>query len=192
MFKIKTLMNRKVGINLIKIYGFCGVMGSGKGYRCQKLKEQEGFLQIDFADCLREMVWKMLDWSPANAEEYDLFKKGEMFIPKYGKLNGRLLLQRIGATMREIDADFWAKQWKETVERAISMGYTNICCSDLRYENEIEILKSFRNKAKVVIEFCDYHSERYNAESTHESEAMAIKLLKDGMKDGDLIYGCKS
>lgn len=189
--KIKAKMDRKVGINLVKIYGFCGVMGSGKGYHCQQLCEKEDFIQVDFADCLREMVWRMLDWSPANAEEYDLFKKGEFYVPNYGKLNGRLLLQRIGATMREIDSNFWVKQWKATIDRYISMGYNNICCSDIRYENEIEMMKSFKGTAKVVIEFCDYHSERYNAESTHESEAMAIKMLKDGYKDGDLVYGSR-
>ena len=58
---LKVNFNRKVGIELIKIYGFCGVMGSGKGYRCEQLKK-EGFVQRDFADCLRNMVWKMLDW----------------------------------------------------------------------------------------------------------------------------------
>lgn len=184
--KLKVNFDRKVGINLTRIYAFCGVMGSGKGYQCEQLKK-EGFIQIDFADCLREMVWKMLDWQPQNPEQYDKFKKGELYIAPYGNLNGRLLLQRIGATMRELNPDFWAKQWKMTVERAISMGYNNICCSDVRYENEVNIIKSFSWKADVKIQFCDFHSDRYDSTNIHESEKMAQELLKAGKKDGDLI-----
>lgn len=184
--KLKVLIDRKAGINLIEIRGFVGCIGSGKNYKCDKLK-QDGFLQLDFADCLREMTWRMLDWQPKNPEEYDLFKKGLFDIPKLGKLNGRLILQRLGATMREIDSDFWVKQWKNAVDRAISMGYTKFCVSDLRYPNEYKALKSFNWKAKVDIEFCDYHSERYNATDTHESEKFAQELLKMGYKDGDKI-----
>ena len=51
---LKVNFNRKVGIELVKIYGFCGVMGSGKGYRCEQLKK-EGFVQIDFADAY--VIW---------------------------------------------------------------------------------------------------------------------------------------
>ena len=133
------------------------------------------------------MVWKMLDWQPENAEEYDLFKKGKFFVPRYGKINGRLLLQRIGATMREIDPDFWVKQHQAKIERAISMGYNNICISDARYKNELESLLSNSWKAEVKITFCDYHSERYDADNTHESEKMAQRLLELGFKDGDRI-----
>ena len=178
---------RKVGINLVKIYGFCGVMGSGKGFSCQELIDKEDFIQIDFADCLRDMVWKMLDWQPKDAQEYDLFKKAQFNVPKYGKINGRLLLQRIGATMREIDPDFWVKQHQQKIERAISMGYNNICISDIRYKNEIMSLLSNSWKADVKITFCDFHSDRYDATNTHESEKMAQQLLKLGFKDGDLI-----
>lgn len=185
---LKVNFNRKVGIELVKIYGFCGVMGSGKGYRCEQLKK-EGFVQIDFADCLRNMVWNMLDWQPKDAKEYDYFKKGLLNIPGYGKINGRLLLQRIGATMREINPDFWVLQWKKEVDRAISMGYNNICCSDVRYENEIKMLQSFNWKAEVKVIFCDYHSDRYNSTNTHESELFAQKLLSEGYKDGDIVNG---
>lgn len=90
--------------------------------------------------------------------------------------------------------DFLDKKVKELMPKGnyefiIVSGGTK--CSDIRYENEIEMMKSLSGTAKVVIEFCDYHSERYNAESTHESEAMAIKMLKNGYKDGDLIYGSR-
>lgn len=181
-------LNKKIDMSAVKIYGFIGVVGSGKGYNCEKLKEQ-GFIQIDFADCLRNMAWKMLDWQPQNTREYDDFKKGLIKIPNYGKIDGRAMLQKLGSMMRELDKDFWVKAWKKSVDRAVSMGYKNICVSDVRYENEIEALKSLGWKSVVKIQFCDYHSDRYRNDLNHESEFLAQKLLKEGYKDGDLIYG---
>lgn len=184
---LKVKMDRSPSVDLIKIYGFIGVMGSGKGYKCNKLVEEQDFIQIDFADCLRGMAWKMLDWTPKNPEEYDLFKKGKIKLPYYGYINGRVMLQGLGSAMRDTDKDFWAKQWKRTVENAISMGYKNICCSDIRYDNEVQMIKSFSGKAEIKIEFCDYHSDRYDNTSKHESEKLAQDLLSKGYKDGDLL-----
>lgn len=188
MFRWLTKMDRKLGIQGTKIYSFVGCIGSGKGFKCDLLVQNEGFVKVDFADALRDMVWKMLDWKPQNAEEYDLFKKGLFVVPKYGAINGRLLLQRVGATMREIDPDFWVKQWKVSVDKLISMGYNKICVSDTRYENEIKMLKTYSWKAEVRVEFCDYHSNRYDNTNTHESEQLAQKFLAEGLKDGDRIY----
>lgn len=179
-------MVKKLGIHLLEIKGFVGVIGSGKDYQCKKLTN-EGFIQLGFADCLRDMVWKMLNWKPKNEEEYDLFKKGLYPIPVYGKLDGRLLLQRIGETMREIDPDFWVKQMKQKIERTISAGHNKICISDVRYPNELKMLQSYSWKGMVNIRFCDYHSSRYNDKDKHQSEALAQKLLTLGFEDGDII-----
>lgn len=181
---LKVNMNRKVGLQMVKIYGFCGVMGSGKGYECQKLINNEDFVKIDFGDGLREMVWRMLKWQPKNDEEYDLFKKGEVDIPYYGKINGRLLLQLVGTdTMRKVDNNFWVKECKRKIEEAISQGYNNICISDIRFKNELEMLFDYSGKADVKIRFCDFHSDRYNAKSEHASEKLAQKLLELGYTD---------
>lgn len=180
-------MMRDVGLSLLEIKCFVGVMGSGKDFQCQKLIEEEGYIKLAFADCLRDMVWKMLDWKPATNEEYDLFKKGLYSVPRYGKLNGRLLLQRIGETMRQIDPDFWVKQMQKNIETAISSGYSKICISDARYVNELRLLQSYSWKAIVDIRFCDYHSDRYDDKNKHESELLAQRLLSLGFEDGDII-----
>lgn len=168
------------------VRAFVGSIGSGKGYKCDKLKEQ-GYIKLDFADCLREMVWRMLNWEPKTPEEYDNFKKGKQYISNFGYLNGRLVLQKIGQAMRCIDENFWVKQWTKSIDKLFKMGYDNIMVSDARYENEIEAIKSIQN-ANIKIEFCDYHSDRYDNKNTHESEQMAQEYLSKGYKDGDIIY----
>lgn len=172
---------------LLKIYGFVGVQGAGKTYNANKLIQEEGFINVSFADCLRNMSWKILSWKPENAEQYDLFKKGLISIPNFGKINGRKFLQVLGDSMRQVDAEFWTKQWKKTVEDYISMGYNNICCDDVRYPNELLALFSYNWKAEVKVEFVDYHSERYECDNKHISEKMSQTLLKMGYKHKDII-----
>ena len=184
---LKALMNKKVGIETVNIRGFVGVVGSGKDFNCQKLVDNENYVQINFADGLRDMAWKILNWKPKNQEEYDLFKKGQIIIPFFGRVDGRKFLQELGHAMRNVDKDFWVKLWKRNVEDAISQGYNNICCSDVRYQNEIDMIKSYNWKADIKITFCDYHSERYDCTNAHESEKMAQELLRQGYQDGDLI-----
>lgn len=186
-------MNKKVNMERqstdqkIFIRGFIGVVGSGKGYNCHKLIKEENYIQLDFADCLRDMAWKMLNWKPTTPQEYDDFKKGKVYIGNYGKINGRIFLQKLGSMMREIDKDFWVKEWLINLDKIVSMGYTKICISDVRYNNELEALKSLKWKSDVKINFCDYHSERYDNTLEHESEKLAQEYLRNGFKDGDRV-----
>lgn len=184
--KLNAFMDKKAQLRPTTIRGFIGTIGSGKSFKCDKLKK-EGFIQIDFADCLREMCWKIIDWSPKNSQEYDDFKKGLISIPGFGKLNGRKMLQELGNSMRNVDEDFWVKKWKQTVDLAIAKGYDKICVSDCRYENEARAIWNFGMGTDSKIEFCDYHSDRYNATDTHKSEEFAQRLIKMGKKDGDIL-----
>lgn len=180
-------MERDTKMTLSEIKAFVGVLGSGKSFQCEKLIKEKGFIKLSFADCLRDMVWKMLGWKPNTPEEYDLFKKGLYAIPVYGKINGRLLLQLMGETMRQIDPDFWTKQMKNNIETAISSGYSKICIDDARYTNELRLLYSYSWKAIVDVTFCDFHSDRYDRKNKHQSELLAQKMLMLGFEDGDKI-----
>lgn len=180
-------MEERVNNGLLKIYGFVGVQGAGKTYNANKLIKEEGFINVSFADCLRNMTWKILDWKPKTDEEYDLFKKELISIPNFGKIDGRKFLQILGDSMRQVDSEFWTKQWKKTVEDYISMGYNKICCDDVRYPNELLTLFSYNWKAEVKVRFVDYHSERYNCKNKHISEKMSQMLLKMGYKTNDII-----
>ena len=182
----KTLFIKPRRLNKIMVVGFVGPLGSGKDYRASKLAKH-GYIKVALADSLRQSAWQILNWKPKNPEEYDLFKKSQIDIEGFGKVDGRLFLQKLGEGLREYDEDFWIKKWKNAIENLTKQGYSKFCCTDIRYPNELEALKYFSNAETHCI-FCDYHSERYDADNKHISEQMAQDFIKKGYKDGDRIF----
>lgn len=184
----KVNMDRKAGIKLMYIRGFIGPMGGGKDYQANKLIEEEGYVKVAFADSLRDMAWKILSWKPANEEEYDRFKKGDIFLDSMaGFINGRLFLQNLGETLRETDKNFWVKELKKRLDILEINGYNKIVVTDIRHDNELEFIKSLSYKSDNKIIFCNYKSDRYRVDDSHISEALAHKYLENGYKDGDEI-----
>ena len=160
---------------------FVGVIGSGKDYQAKKLKEFY-YEQINFADLLRQLAWSILDWKPEDDLEYEAFKKGHAITGLGIGINGRKLLQNIGTTMRLIDPDFFIKEWSKEVEKRLNQGF-NICCSDLRFPNELQAARLLG--AKII--FCNYHSNKYENDNRHESEKLAQQFIALGYKDLDVI-----
>ncbi len=178
---------------------FLGVIGSGKDYQSKKfLSDAKAFgykmEQVNFADPLREMAWKLLSWEPKNAEEYEQFKNG--FVATYTNdkyfqsITGRQYLQNLGTTMREIDPNFWAKRWADKTRKLLEEGI-HVVCSDLRYPNELieafMLAQCYTKSANEAFLFCDYRSERYEPDNEHSSEHLAQRILKDGYRDGQAL-----
>lgn len=180
------------------IIGLCGFIGSGKSTRAKDYMNL-AYEHICFADKVRSLAWKMLEWAPLNDEEYELFKitpliafylfkdskkgiikKGVLFsILSFIFQNtplGRHLLQKVGNDTREIvDENVWIMAIaKETV------NIKKVVISDVRYLNEVGWVIS--QGGKII--FCDYRSNRYVA-SDHPSEYLASCLVKKGFKDGE-------
>nr|DAV24952.1 MAG TPA: deoxynucleoside monophosphate kinase [Caudoviricetes sp.] len=177
-----------------KLICFIGVMGSGKSFRTKKLcKEDKNFVEINVADSLRNVVWKVIGWKPPTEERYELFKES-MFIssslPSI-RFSGRDLLQRLGTEgIRSIDSDFWINAWKNSVYDSIYFNDKSVVCSDVRFTNEVYAALELENKnIHVDFVFCDYKSNRYDSKSKHESEKLAqwIKKTYPDLKDGDII-----
>jgi adenylate kinase family enzyme len=100
-----------------------GKQGSGKSTLSQELVENYGFERISFATKLKEIAM-------------DLF--GLSWDQVYGDKKERVLLQELGAKMREIDSEVWIKYVIRQVEQN---RYTNYVIDDVRYKNEFEALK---------------------------------------------------
>lgn len=190
-----------------ELIGFIGVIGSGKNYQKDLLLKQ-GYAGIDFKDELIAVSEDLLGFEITS--KYDLFKETVVGVTKPGvdmsedvmrrvsnrflaqfpnAMTGRSMLQRMGTeVMRKRDPDYWVKAWARKAVEALKGG-RGVACADVRFRNEIEALwglgKELGVKSKII--FCDFHSDRYNEKSPHESERLAQHLLAEGLKDGDQV-----
>lgn len=174
----------KIKYDDLEVVGYIGCLGSGKSFQTEKLIK-EGYYPIAFADELRNKCWEFLSWNPKNDEEYENFKAGNVFIDLFGGfVNGRAVLQQMGQLMRMENKNYWVDKLKQRIDLLYKLGYNKIVVTDIRHENELELIKSYNN-SKVI--FCDYKSERYDCSNTHISEQLAQKYLSQGYIDGQQI-----
>lgn len=196
-----------------KLYGFVGVIGSGKNYQQERLVK-EGWVAIDFKDELIDMCSDLVGYDIR--QDYDTFKRYIIGFDKahsalekpltdrqYEDFNtgclegsplamtGRRLLQRMGTeVMRKRDPDYWVNAWRKKVDAALRDG-KNVAVADVRFQNEAEAIKGFEFQSYAPIDakiiFCDYRSERYDDKSTHESEKMAQEFKRMGYRDQEEI-----
>lgn len=171
-----------------KIVAFIGREGSGKDYQCGLLK-QKGFIQLAFADALRDIAFSALnlpkDWAKEN---YEALKTDSSFITMqhegfHSSFNFRKFLEFLGTQgIRKYDPDFWCHALVNTIK---ANNLHKICVSDMRFINEYETLKEFSKKHgyKFNVIFCDYHSERYKADNNHESARLGNYFAEQGYLD---------
>lgn len=166
-----------------KIFVFIGVIGSGKDYMANQYIQKYGAVKTDFADPLREDIWKLLDWTPYTDEEYDLFKRSEFHNDLGIKFTGRDLLLKYGTEIRRAeDPNHWCKQTIREIERLFLYGFPAVVITDCRFTNEVSYLKKAANMLECDIEFifCNYPSDRYDNKVDHESEKLAQNMVDLG------------
>lgn len=170
-----------------EIIGFCGVVGSGKDYAAKELiKKDPRFVQVDFADKVREFAWTSLGWEPKSDEQYEAFKKSakiSISTPNtydytvmgiYGKtISGRQYLINIGNGLRKNNPKIWINFWLETIR-----SLDHVVVTDVRYPNEAEAIASIGGK----IIFTNYKSVRYDDTIESESEHMAQQFILEDIK----------
>lgn len=164
------------------IVGFIGVIGSGKSHRAANYVEN-GFVQINFADAVRELAWSILEWSPSTPTQYEEFKSMSInlqasplakqpqfsFANTLNSLSGREFLQRLGNNAREIAGEnIWVDAWEKKTKK-----HDSVVVADVRYWNEVRRIIELNGK----LIFCNYHSPRYTL-SNHPSEALAMEIIK--------------
>ena len=98
-----------------------GKARSGKGEVAKRLCEKYGYVEVGFADYLKELAVEVFGWS---AEEIWTNRTPE----------SRKFMQLLGEIGRMVDPDFWIKKLEERLKGKYKDK--NIVISDLRYENE--------------------------------------------------------
>lgn len=165
-----------------KVIAFCGKAGSGKDYSASRLFKTMGFKVVAYADALRDVAFSIIGLPfETGMKCYDKLKQTEL-------INGqtfRNMLENLGSGVRKYDEDFWAR----TVLKHIKDSQDNIAISDLRYANEYSIIKEYceKNNIDFKLVFCNYKSERYQEENSHESAKLAEYLCGLGYNDQEYV-----
>ena len=138
------------------LIGICGLIGSGKDTVAQNLIDNHNFVKISFADKLKDAVATMFSWdrelldgktdeSRAWREQVDSYWSQETG----REITPRLVLQEFGTEcMREGFYDgIWVSFVKKTI---IDNPNKNFVIPDVRFENEVEVIKNMGGKVWCV------------------------------------------
>ena len=146
------------------IIGISGLAGSGKSSLSTELQKITCGKVIPFAAGVKAVALH-LNWDG---------KKDK---------SGRRLLQVIGQGARDYDTDIWVKQWEHKLLAVIRSG-RNILADDVRYPNEVAMIKEYDGVLIKVI-------GRGGLEGTaggHESEQNMDDSLFDYIVDNSGDY----
>jgi len=164
------------------IIGLCGLIGSGKGTVGDILVEEYNFKKISFADKLKDGVATVFGWDRSllegdtdrsrlwreKVDEYWTKETGRVITP-------RLVLQEFGTDcMRKGFYDgFWVSLTKKEILENPGINYV---VTDVRFENEIEMVQSIGGEVWRVkrgfdpVWFRMYMDIGQEPKDVHESE----------------------
>jgi len=142
---------------------FSAKAGSGKSVISERLIKSYGFIQLSFADKLKDVCRELFP---------ELMNKH--------KNDYRWVLQKFGASCREIDQFVWIKPVLQQLDNEYK-NVPRIVVSDLRYLNEYLVLKS-RGFKLVRIERPRETRKKYgyNVDDMHGSETELDYIHNDG------------
>jgi hypothetical protein len=129
------------------LIGLSGFIGSGKDTVASYLEENHDYWKMAFADSLKDMTASLFGWDReivegATAQNRFLReKKDEYWSDALGReWSPRIALQFIGTEMfrENLHPDFWIMVMER---RILSTKMRNIVISDVRFENEMEMIR---------------------------------------------------
>ncbi len=139
------------------IIALTGPKGSGKDTVARMLvqhgtKHGKRVKTVAFADPIKKEVQRIFDLNPDNNDQYDLFKRIDITYRLHGHLehtvSGRQIVREIGMLMRSYND----KQFNDYVMNQVrSDPYAWWVVTDLRFQNEYDMISSFRNAFFVKI-----------------------------------------
>ena len=138
------------------IIGICGLIGSGKGTVADVLVDEHKFEKISFADKLKDSVSILFDWPRDMLEgetpdsRFWREQEDKFWTAETGRsITPRLVLQEFGTDcMRN---GFYDGVWVSFVKKKIiDNPDNNFVIPDVRFENEVEVIKSMGGKVWCV------------------------------------------
>jgi len=139
----------------MKLIAICGLPGSGKDHFANQLIEGGGWSRIAFAGPLKRGLSAMFDIPMADIEN-PVIKNEPNY--KFGK-SIRYMAQTLGTEWARnlIAENVWLQIAKESIEHQMGHGQ-NVVITDLRFPNEVDMIKKMGGKIVKVIRSDNVHA----------------------------------
>jgi dephospho-CoA kinase len=159
------------------VIGLYGKMQSGKSTVAKAMTKGFGFVELAFATALKDMLIK------AKICNYN-----EVYRDKTEY--SREMLQKIGTDLvrNQIDYNFWCTEMSKSIKDMYVHGLQKIVVSDIRFQNEYDLIKKTFHGAIVKIE------RDTGIENDHISETLMDSFIPDYTikNDGDIVSLAKT
>lgn len=161
------------------IIGTIGKAGSGKDTTGDYICRKYDFLKMALADPIKSSIKEMF-----LLDDFTVYDRKEREKPllDFPEWSCRKLFQFIGTELmrKQFDNDIWIKLLNKRIK---SCQHSRIVISDIRFPNEVDLLKSFSKKNKYSVFFIKVNRNGYIGKNVgiknHESESYDL--------DGDYI-----
>lgn len=154
------------------LIGLCGAAGSGKSSAADVLCREYGFVQVAFADALRDMLCGLLAAQGIDHAWVTEPRLKERPIAALG-VSGRRLMQTLGDWGRSLDPDWWVQALARSIGLAdrlppgTATAHDRIVISDVRYPNEAAWLRS---RGGVLVHISREDAQAPASTAAHSSE----------------------
>lgn len=183
-----------IGINMVVIKAFSGLINSGKDTCCDYIVRHCGYVKVSIASSLKTFATtliqdhyphvgiteKMMYDRESKEKEYDFEFRGKPF-------SIRRYLQYLGTDVcrSHFGQDVWVNM---TIQHIKKMGYEKVCVADLRFPNEIEAFRKAFNSPHDSIQTFRVHRPVIHGEERepHASERTDFHIDVDINNDGNL------
>lgn len=126
-----------------------GKAGAGKSTAAEALVKSLGFVELAFADPLKQSVMHKFGLS-----EGDVYsQEGKKTVhPVWGITPGEIL-QREGTEVTRAywGDDFWLRRWRMNYDAHLGYGMKDVIVPDCRFDNEAEFIRSMGGKIVRIV-----------------------------------------
>ena len=166
----------------MSLIGFCGKKRSGKDTGAEILIKEHNFIKYAFADALKQAcqaIFLLTDQQVDGSKKEDLDPRWNVSPRKMFQIFGteifRNNLDKFFPEMKEYKDEFWIyrfKLWHDKIRK--EKPNTNIVITDIRFPNEMKIVKELGGKIIKV------HRPNYkNGNDNHASEKHVDNMKGD-------------
>lgn len=173
----KQSSNRKKIDGTYTLVGITGRKRSGKDTIGKYLAENYGFIQLAYADTLKEVCKIVFGLS----DEQLYGNKEKETVDEYWKHTPREILQKVGTELfrntlpkelNNIEKDIWIRSIEKTIMNYIKDGHNKFVITDVRFQNELDFIK---NNNGIMIKVV----RPFNTNDRHASETMIDHFATD-------------